>query len=313
MSARARIIFAACAVLTLVAVPAVAEDDVTEMFETASTAEFAAEGVVLSTWGSESAATTYDVTRTDGMSMAHAGTDAFMSGGGMAASLTGTDWYALEVSEWSAWSMSERYSLGEPEPTVRLGRPATSIEVLQDDRVRVHLVLDDATSVPLLTEVFDGAGAVFRVATVTDFSDEPSMAGDDMPKDFAERMMIEPAAAPASLPTDAYGYVRTDVYSAGAAATQTYYSDGMFSYSVFVAGGSMPEAFDDSSLVAIGDDGPYRRIVTPSQVWIGWTVGGDSYVLVGDLPPDHLVEVMAEMPAPRSQGVIMRWLGRVFG
>ena len=61
------------------------------------------------------------------------------------------------------------------------------------------------------------------------------------------------------------------------------------------------------------DGAEYRWLLTPSDLWLHWVGEGETYVLVGDLPPDHLEEVLRELPRPSQGNILARiWRG-LFG
>jgi hypothetical protein len=298
----------------IVVMPAAAgaDEGLADYLESAMDAEFHGSGVVMCTWGTDSAATTYEVTRSDGMSMVQGPDGGLMLSGPLTASSSGADWYALEVSEWSAWSLSDRYSLGETTATTRLGRSATEVAVMEDGRTRARLVIDDESTVPLLTEVFNADGGVFRLAALIEFVAAP-VVDMEMPDSFMEHEMLMHGEPSSRLPDSAFGYRRSDTYSLDAQGTQAFYSDGLFSFSVFEVGrGAVPGEFADGTVFEVGG-AAYTRIVTASNVWVHWRSPDQSYVLVGDLPPDHIEAVLSELPGPGTRGVIMRWLNRLFG
>ena len=176
--------------------------------------------------------------------------------------------------------------------------------------MRVRIVVDDASSVPLMTEVYTGAGALYRMAALVEFSpDAPEMG---MPDDMPEHEMLMPSDPSQLLPTDTSGYRRVDSYEMNG-TTQMFYSDGLFSFSVFENNpGRMPERFNDSTAFVV-DGAVYRRIVTPTVVWVHWDAPDRSYVLVGDLPPDHLQSVLGDLPDPGRRNVVVRLWRRLFG
>ncbi len=302
------------ALIGLMAIPAVAraDDDLAEVLLSATDADFHGSGVVMCTWGPDSAAATYEVTRSHGMSMVSGPNGDFILLGSLMASQYGADWYALEVAEWSAWSLSDRYSLGDRTATVRLGRPATEMIVMEGDRARARLVLDDESTVPLLTEVFDGDGRVFRSAAMVDFAATPGLELG-MPEEFMEHEMLMPEQPSSRLPDSVFGYLRKDTYAMAGDGTQAFYTDGLFSFSVFETGrGTGPAEFGSATRFEV-EGVLYGRIVTASNVWVHWRAPERSYVLVGDLPPDHIEGVLGELPRPGVRGVIMRLLARLFG
>ena len=302
----------ALAGLILLPTATYADEGLADVLESAMDADFHGSGVVMCRWGQDSAATTYEVTRSDGMSMVSGPAGDFILSGSLIATQSGADWYALEVGEWSAWNLSERYSLGDRVATTRLGRPATEVIVMEGERKRARLVIDDESTVPLLTEVFDGNGDVFRFAALVEFIAAP-VTELEMPEGFMEHEMLMSDVPSPRLPGAAFGYSRTDTYAMGGNGTQAFYTDGLFSFSVFEAGlGTRPADFDSATRFEV-DGVAYGRIVTPSNVWVAWSTPDRSYVLVGDLPPDHIEEVLRRLPKPGFRGVIMRLLFRLFG
>ena len=133
-----------------------------------------------------------------------------------------------------------------------------------------------------------------------------------MPDSYHDRMTMEPATYTGELPASAAGYQRADAYHAGD-GVQAFYTDGLFSFSVFEAKrGSTPDDFDDATKFQVdGED--YRRIVRASTVWVYWAAPDRSYVLVGDLPPDHLEQVLQALPEPGDRGLFVRIWRRLFG
>ncbi len=223
----------------------------------------------------------------------------------------GDEWYAVDFSDRSQWSLSDRYRLGAPDPTVHMGRAAHEYIVFDGESPRVRLVVDERTAVPLVTEVYDAEGRVFRMAVLIDLDDT---AVEHITAPEPARARTVAATVPgASLPESLAGYRRVDTYLVDGGGLQGYYSDGLFSFSVFeTARGATPEPFRDAATFLVGER-RYRRVVTPSQVWIYWTAPNRSYVLVGDLPPDHLTVALDGLPEPGERGLLVRMWRRLFG
>ena len=70
--------------------------------------------------------------------------------------------------------------------------------------------------------------------------------------------------------------------------------------------------FADAQTLKIGS-GTYRWLLTASELWVQWSGDGHTYVLVGDLPPDHLNEVIAELPAASGGNFLTRIWNGLFG
>ncbi|MCJ7726331.1 MAG: hypothetical protein MUP76_08105 [Acidimicrobiia bacterium] len=311
---RSRLLAALTVLGFAMSIPAVAtaDDDVAGMLEEASEADFHGSGVLMCTWGSDSAAATYEVTRSAGMSMVEGPSGSLMSADGVSATRSGSDWYGTEVEEWAAWAVHTRYSLGETVATTRLGRPAFEVTILENGLPRIRLILDAESTVPLSTEILDGDGRVFRMAVLITFDPGTQDMPDEMPP-METMETIHPMASSGSLPAAVNGYVRADVYDAGSGAVQAFYTDGVFSFSVFEAKRSgRPEAFERATEFEAGGD-RYRRIITPTSTWVHWDAPDRSYVLVGDLPPDHLLRVLEDFPAPGNRSFFVRLWRNLFG
>ena len=186
------------------------------------------------------------------------------------------------------------------------------MRILEDGRVRARVVVDDESTIPLVTEILDADGRMFRLASLVEFAIGPSDEYHEMPDEYQRRSVMEPMTAGSRLPGDAAGYRLVDTYEAPG-GTQSYYSDGLFSFSVFEARrGRTPAEFDGATRFGI-DGEVYRRIVTPTNVWVHWNSPDNSYVLVGDLPPDHLAEVLQTLPRPGDRSIFVQLWRRLFG
>ncbi len=292
---------------------ATADDALEEMLETAMSADFHGRGVVLCAWGGDSAATTYEVSRHNGMSMVSGGGTEFLLGGGAVATRSGSDWYALEIEAWSDWDLSDRYSLSAASVVTRLGRPAREMLVLEQGNPRARVIVDAQTGAPLLTEVFDGSGATYRMAALIDF--EATDGGAAMPPmdEMMELRSVQGTAGSDTLPVMAAWYRQADSYGGPGDALHAFFTDGLFSFSVFESRrGPTPEQFAAATRFVSGGK-VYRRIVTPSQVWVQWHAPDHSYVLVGDLPPDHIAAVLRDLPLPGERSLFVRLWRRLFG
>jgi hypothetical protein len=134
-----------------------------------------------------------------------------------------------------------------------------------------------------------------------------------MPEEYQHRTVMEPTNASPRLPRQSVGYRLVDAYAAPGGGTQSYYSDGLFSFSVFESKrGSTPEVFSDATAFQVGGE-TYRRIITPSHVWVQWHSPDRTYVLVGDLPPDHVAAVLPAFPEPGNRAFFVRMWRRLFG
>lgn len=308
---RRQVVAGALVALILPVPAATADDTLEDWLEQGATAEFRGTGMVTCTWGGESVTASYEVTRHAGITLNSGPGGAVMAGGGATAMRSGDDWFGVDFAARADWSMTDRYRLGTGDPTVRFGRPATQFVVFEGDLPRVRMIVDDATAVPLVTEVLDAGGAVFRVAVVVDLE---VAGGADMtaPEAMPVRHVAGIDAVP-TLPDDLAGYRRVDTYAVAGGGVHAYYADGLFSFSVFEnRRGATPEPFRHAGLLVVGG-ARYRRVITPTEVWVYWNAPDRSYVLVGDLPPDHLAAALGELPRPGDRALLVRLWRRLFG
>ncbi len=115
------------------------------------------------------------------------------------------------------------------------------------------------------------------------------------------------------MPRAAAGYVLADAYPGPDASVQGFYSDGLFSFSLFAFDGAVESDRFAAATVTELRGLSYRRLVSPSEIWVTWKSGGDTYVLVGDLPPDHLEAVLDELPKPGRRNLFSRLWSGLFG
>ena len=287
-----------------VAVPASAED-LEDYLEMAADAEYAGRRVVVTVWDGESHA---EVTQVE-----HAG-DVVMLGSGAGEAViapgkvTQAGGRGVAVAAWTAPLDSDKYSIGEVVDVTRMGRRARSVTILEGDAVRARIVFDLDTWAPLATEIYDGNGDLFRLASFTEFDAHPRRvyeatldAGHDY--DVVDRVDSS------SLPISAGGYTRVDMYAGTDGVEQAFFSDGLFSFSVFeVTARQMRDGFEGGSVLEVGG-ADYVVLAQPSEVWVAWEHGAAAYVLVGDLPPDQLEGVLLDLPTPKRQNLLERIFG----
>ncbi len=291
-----------------------AATELEDYLRAAEEAEFAGRQIVVTYWdGDEAAAGVYSVAQRDGMTTVEAGGLGLMVGGGkMEADHAAGGAAHMAMTEWADWRLSDRYDVGASEPARRLGRDATVVTVLEDGVPRLRMIFDDETGAPLLSEVFDADGELYRIAALVEFQPgEPPMARDAAGP--LDEYYVVPRSSSVGLPDSLSGYWRADTYAGPEATVQAFYTDGIFSFSLFRADTRLAAGpFEDGAeLEAAGRT--YRRILDPGAVRVFWNASTGSFVLVGDLPPDHLQEVLDSLPTPERPNVLVRaWRG-LFG
>jgi hypothetical protein len=293
--------------LVLVASPAFA--DLEEYLEDAEQADYAGRRLVVTFWGDGSEVGVFDITHAGDMTMIDGGPTADVSDGRVTG---GQDRGAVVLQGWSRSSLTDRYTTAAPVTVSRLGRVAESVDVLEDGQVRARIVFDFDTRVPLLTEIFDGDGELFRYSAMIEFDPNPSLRYADLAPTVSDYDVMLPAQT-ATMPPTAAGYERADTYGGPDTTVQTFYTDGLFKFSIFeIVGDVSLERFEEAGALE-ANDATYLQLVTPSELWVMWSADGSTYVLVGDLPPDHLVRVLAELPQPDGGGLFDRIWHGIFG
>ena len=298
------VVAAGVAVAATLAVPAFAADTLEEYLSEAGDAEYAGRRIVMTSWDGDSEVGVYDVTHTSEVTVI-GDNQAQVSGGKLTA-----DDVAVAVAAWSRSSLADRYAIVETGAVERLGRTARALEVYEDDLLRATIIFDGTTGAPLLTQIFDATGETYRYSAMLDFDDRPELVYRDIVAKGRDYQLMLPVP---ELPSTLAGYVRTDAYRAADDWIHTFYADGLFSFSVFETAGSItPAGFGDAvEFEAAG--GTYDVLVRPTEVWVTWQTARATMVLVGDLPPDHLEEVLDTLPEPDRAGFFKRLWRNIFG
>lgn len=294
---------------TLASVAPAFASDLEDYLEGAAAAEYSGRRIIITMWDGESQAGIFQVSHVSHMTVVGSTEDGSLVGSGKVSD--GTD-DAVMVPEWSRYSANDRYTTTDPVATARLGRAAEIVEVLENGVVRARFTFDALTRVPLATEIFGGDGRLFRYSAMLEFDPNPglSYATVQAMGDVYDVMLPVEGS---SLPASAAGYVRADTYSGPDEAIQAFFTDGLFSFSLFeVDAGARLDRFEGAPAVSLNGSS-YRRLITPTDVWVTWDAGDVAYVLVGDLPPDHLEQVLAELPQPHGTSLLTRLWRGIFG
>lgn len=294
--------------LVLSTAGAIASDGLDEYLNRASESEFSGRQVVSCSVDNNGSTGTYDVVQVAGTTMIHSGPLGAMFAGGKMGDDRG--WSPQLIDEWADWRISDRYTLAGPLESSFLGREAVELRILEDDRTRSRVLLDEETSAPLFSEVYDGDGDVFCMAAMLQFSTDIDMPS--FPEPAGGYQTVE-TGIETELPETVFGYWRADTYLAVEGTVQAFYTDGLFSFSVFEAKATAKTGdLEKADKVELANK-TYRRVILPGETRLLWRTASQTYILLGDLPPDHLEAVLIELPRPARANVMVRVWRSLFG
>jgi hypothetical protein len=299
----------AAALVAAEIVPAHADDDLTDYLEEADAATYSGRRLVGTTWDGIEAMGVMEVQHTDGLTMVGPSSDFTMVGHGRFR--TGSSGVAIDYDTLSQATLDQIYSLNRGATLRRAGRTVHELDIFEGPRLRMTMTVDSATGAPLEIQVYDGDGSLFRYSTMVEF--QPTINEMAEYVDDGDYAMMSPLAEP-DLPQQIWRYQLVDAYAAPGDAEQGFYSDGLFRHSLFAIPGRIdPNSLTDDGAEWTVDGYGYVRVVTPDEVWVLWNAPDVTYALVGDLPPDHLTAVLADLPRPGQRNWFARVWERLFG
>lgn len=293
----------------LLAVPASA-DDLTDVLERARSSTWTATRLTVSVWGDQTSVVRERVEHAAGAEMIRVDETWSMVGNGRQIMMGETPSGLAFLTTMEPIS-TDRYEIGEVTDCKHLRRGCRFIAISEGDLVRARMVVDVRTGAPLITYVYDGDGRTFRTVSLSDFTPHRTYEWPEDRTDVPFEVIMHDESA--ELPENLYGYDLVDAFAGPASSDQGFYSDGLFSFSLFaIAGGTQVDGFDGATPM-ITDRGAYDVLMTARDTRVHWQGGDGQYVLVGDLPPDHLAEVLAELPPPDGGNVLARLWRALFG
>lgn len=251
-----------------------------------------------------------DVEQSDGMTMVSGPEGSYAIGDGKVIEQGAGGIRYLEMSPTMDWRLWDGYDVRESvyQSGTTDGRV---VELVEGERMRARFILDASTSAPLTTEIYAGDGALYRYSSLIEVAARGEEAMLDM-SDMPEPEKRSPAVA-ATVPSSAGHYWAADSYVAPG-GVQVFFTDGLFRFSVFeVSRKSDGGGLADADSVEIGGRGGYHRAHSPGAVSVFWRTADLGYVLVGDLPPDHLEQVLTDLPVPSRPNILKRAWRWVFG
>jgi hypothetical protein len=205
----------------------------------------------------------------------------------------------------------QRYEVGSVTTVDHMRRSAHRVEIMEGDLKRATLIVDDRSGAVLLAETFNGQGRVFRTVSLSDFKPYRTYPEPEDMSSVPVQVIMHSDSD--QLPNELAGYQLVDMFPGPGGSEQGFYSDGLFGFSLFaISKRTAIEGFADS-MALVTDDGLYEMVPSAQDVRIRWADKDRNYVLVGDIPPDHLEEILIVLPTPERDSMLKIWWHKIFG
>jgi hypothetical protein len=285
-------------------------DDLTDLLKRANEATYSADRLVVSVWGGQTEVVKSFVEHADGSEIVRVDEAWSFVGNGRSATMGETPAGVAFMSHSSPIS-TDKYTIGETFQAEHMRRKCTVVTVMEGDVKRASLVIDNNTGAPLITEMYADDGSVFRRTSLQEFKAYRTYS---WPTDRGQATyeIVMPLQTDL-LPDEVAGYRLVEVFPAPSNAAQGFYSDGLFTFSLFVFDKSTSVTGFEEPSTFVTATGTYDTVPTADDIQITWTGFDNEYVLVGDLPPDHAADVLAELPEPDLRSAFARWWSNLFG
>ena len=190
------------------------------------------------------------------------------------------------------------------------GRRTKAFNLFRDEVLRATVVFDFATGALLSMSTFNGDGSEYCAVETTTFRQPIGLFEQSVPVEAdseLERIDADPVVAPSTVA----GFVRLDTYRWRESGSASFYSDGLFSFTLVSAPTTFALSDSDASDVEF-DGGSYRRLFEPGRSTYVWESEMGGMSLVGDLPLDLQEAVLAELAPAERPGLLMRLWRRLF-
>jgi sigma-E factor negative regulatory protein RseB len=186
------------------------------------------------------------------------------------------------------------------------GRPTTEVVASRrDGTVAQRIFVDDATGLLLRRDVLDRGGAIERSLVFTDVEVGPATTEVTAPAG----LRAERSSTIATVPD---GYRAPSALGGSALVTRAkhpdgvllYYSDGLFSTSVFEQRGSLDwSALPDGGTTTEVRGTTARRYSEPSATVLVWERDGVVYTCVSDAPADVFTASVGDLTGPGRNAI----------
>jgi hypothetical protein len=298
------------AVAFAVVAPAATAGELEDIITQAREATYNANRVTKSVWGDQIEVTDQLVEHWSGGELVRTNSSWTVSGNGRLVSM-GEVPAGLVFLTAKTTPEIQRYEVGNVTTVRHMRRSARRVEVMEGDLKRATLIIDERSGAVLLAETFNGHGQVFRTVSLSDFKAYRVYPEPEEMSSVPVQVIMHSESD--LLPSELAGYQIVDVFPGPGGLEQGFYSDGLFGFSLFaISKRTAIEGFADS-MALVTDVGLYQMVPTAQDVRVRWADRDRNYVLVGDIPPDHLEEVLTALPAPERDSMLKIWWHKLFG
>jgi hypothetical protein len=290
--------------------PGASAGDVDDLLQAARDATYSANRVSVSIWGDQTQVADQWVEHWSGGEIVRTNSAWSVYGRGRAVTMgEATEGIAFVTQR--TMPASERYSIGDVTEVTHLRRECKRVEIMEGDMLRAVLLVDKRSGAILHTEIYNDQGRIFRTVALDDFKPYRMYSMPDDPSSVPVEIVMHSESD--ELPSEIAGYQLVDVFPGPGGSEQGFFSDGMFSFSLFSMSRRTVVSGFEEPMPLVTSAGVYDMVPTARDVRIRWSDGSNTYVLVGDLPPDHARDVLNELPPPSTGSMFMRWWHRIFG
>lgn len=281
-----------------------------DVLDDARDSTYTAARLVVSIWGGQTQVARQMVEHSKGMDIVVTDSGWSMSGYGRAVSM-GDDPYGIAFPSHRPEVSASRYTVVERGAVRHMSRSARMVDIMEGDVLRASLVIDDRSGALLIQDLYASDGSMYRRTTLSEFRAHRTYQSSMDPSEVRAEIVMPEAAY--LLPESVAGYELAGSYPAPGGSEQGYYTDGLFRFSLFILSANTYVTGFEEPMVFVTESGGYEMVPTAQAVRLSWSDGRNNFVLVGDLPPDHLSNVLENLPGPSTPNIISRWLSRFFG
>lgn len=173
------------------------------------------------------------------------------------------------------------------------------------------MVFDVSSGALISMSTFNADGSAYCEVRTSSFSQPIGLSAvESMPVDVVGELE-QVDADPVTSPSAVAGFDRRDTYRWRDSGTATFYTDGLFSFTLV----SSPEPFslDDSDAEDVDmPTGTYQRVFEPGRATYVWESEIGGMAIIGDMPIDLQEAILADLAPSAQPNMLTRLWRRLF-